>query len=52
MIKENYSIKIIKIIFNKIVKQLQKNLYNISQSTSNSTPDIKNSNELISQRVY
>jgi hypothetical protein len=28
MIRSNYSIKILKIIFNKIVKHLQKNLYN------------------------
>ncbi len=51
MIRQNYSIKIIKIIFNKIVKQLQKNLYNISQSTYNSTPDIKYSHDLISPKV-
>jgi hypothetical protein len=28
MIKSNYSIKILKLIFNKIVKQLHKNFYN------------------------
>lgn len=41
MIKSNYSIKILKITFNKIVKQLHKNLYTKSV-ISNSSNGLNN----------
>jgi hypothetical protein len=58
MIKASYSIKILKIIFNKIVKQLHKNLYNKSiignfgNLTSNETEEKKNSFELLNPKHF
>lgn len=60
MIKSGYSVKILKIIFNKIVKHLHKNLYNkktvLSRYSSgmigdNDQIDKKNSYELINPKV-
>jgi hypothetical protein len=51
MINKNYSIKILKIIFNKLVKQLQKNLYNLSLTTINTSQDIKNSSDILYPKV-
>ncbi len=56
MIKSNYSIKIIKITFNKIIKQLNKDLYKGSNSRNSLIESIeeerKNSYDLLSPKNF
>lgn len=50
MIKSNYSVKIIKVIFNKIVKQLHKNLFNNKNMLGNRIIQTQNTHDFEERR--